>query len=114
MAIFIIDLLPRPKILIIGLFGCAACLSIEAGIVATFASDLGDPNVTPNEAALRAAIAMFFIYIIFFNGFLDGTQWVYVGELWPNHMRGKGMSAGMSMTFLMNIIFTSAAPSAFK
>ena len=114
MAIFIIDLLPRPRILMLGLFVCATCLSVEAALVATFASDLDDPDVTPNQAALKAAIAMFFIYVVSFNGLLDGTQWVYVGELWPSHMRGKGMSAGMSMTFLLNIIFTSAAPTAFK
>ena len=113
MAIFFIDLLPRPKILMLGLFGCTSCLSIEAALVATYASDLDNPDVTPNIAALKAAVAIFFIYVLFFNLCLDGTQWAYVGELWPSHMRARGMSMGSGMIFLTNIIFIQAAPTAF-
>lgn len=45
--------------------------------------------------------------------FLDGTQYVYYAEIFPNHLRSKGMSIGIGAISLMNIMWLQAAPTAF-
>ena len=91
----------------LGLAGCMLSLTVEAALVARFAEQ------ATNTAALKAAVAMIFIYCPFFEGCLDGTQWAYVTELWPSHMRPKGISMGLLSIMLTNICFVQAAPTAF-
>jgi hypothetical protein len=71
------------------------CLIVEAALVANFAS-ASDLASDPNRAALRAAVAMFFVYVIFYEIGLDGTQFSYLGELFPTHLRAKGMNLGVA------------------
>lgn len=42
-----------------------------------------------------------------------GTQFAYLGELFPNHIRAKGICLGVSMISLLNIIWLQSAPTAF-
>ena len=49
----------------IGLWGCMACLVVEAALVAEFVP-------STNENALRAAVSMFFVFQIFDTGMLNG------------------------------------------
>ncbi|OQU98122.1 hypothetical protein CLAIMM_03949 isoform 2 [Cladophialophora immunda] len=66
-----------------------------------------------NTAALKAAVAMIFIYAVTYESLLDGTQFVYIGELFPSHLRSKGVSLGVAGIALINIVFLQAAPTAF-
>ena len=45
---------------------------------------------------------------------LDGTQFSYLGEIFPTHLRAKGVCLGVSMISLMNIIWLQSAPTAFN
>jgi len=65
--LFIIDHVTRPHMLQLGIAGCMICLSIEAALVAEFVD-------TTNTPALKAAVAMIFLYNFFFQGLLNGTQ----------------------------------------
>lgn len=56
-AIPLIDRFPRNKITAIGMWGCCTCLCIEAALVAEFVP-------STNENALRAAVAILFVYQI--------------------------------------------------
>lgn len=85
LGLFIVDRMPRPKLIGGGIAGCMVCLIIEAALVANFVG-------STNTAALQAAVAMFFIYVVFYEMCLDGVQFAYVGELFPTHIRAKGMS----------------------
>jgi len=38
---------------------------------------------------------------------------VYIGELFPSHLRAKGFTLGIAGITLMNVIFLEAAPTAF-
>jgi len=78
-----VDRLPRPKLIALGLAGCIVCLIVEAALVAQFVP-------SDNTPALQAAVAMFFVYVIVYESCLDGTQFVYCGELFPTHLRAKG------------------------
>jgi hypothetical protein len=59
MAIFVIDLLPRPKLVALGMFCTISCLVVEAALVASFPVGPGE-----NQSALKAAAAMTFCYIV--------------------------------------------------
>jgi hypothetical protein len=82
---FIIDLFPRNVLVAFGTAMVTSCLAVEAALVANFPVGPGQ-----NDDALRAAVAMTFCYIAFAQLFLDGTQYVYFAELFPNHLRAKG------------------------
>jgi hypothetical protein len=45
---------------------------------------------------------------------VEGLQFTYIAEIWPAHLRAKGMSAGVAMISLMNIMWLQAAPTAFE
>lgn len=80
-------------------------LSVEAGIVANFID-------TTNEAALKAGVAFLFLIEVPYDFFLNGMQFIYLSEIWPMHLRAKGMSLGVSMISLMNIVWLQSAPTA--
>ena len=101
------DHFPRNKFLATGVLGCMIVLSVEAGIVANF---LGTTNTT----ALKAGVAFLFLIEVPYDFFLNGMQLIYISEVWPMHLRAKGMSLGVAMISLMNIVWLQSAPSALK
>lgn len=106
-AVFVVDHFPRNAYMAVGVLGSMATLILEAALVANFVP-------SHNQAALQAAVAMLFIFQIFYGGCCDGTQFAYLGELFPTHMRAKGVCLGVAMISFMNIIWLQAAPTAFQ
>ncbi|KAH7084273.1 MFS transporter [Paraphoma chrysanthemicola] len=106
MAIPLVDLFPRNKYIAVGILGCMATLIVEAALIAEFVP-------SNNGAALRAAVAMLYIFQIPYSICLDGTQFAYLGELFPTHLRAKGVSLGVATISFTNIIWLQAAPTAF-
>jgi hypothetical protein len=104
-ACFLNDHYPRNKFMASGVLGCMIVLSVEAGIVANF---LGSTNT----AALRAGVAFLFLIEVPYDFFLNGMQFIYLSEIWPMHLRAKGMTLGVAMISLMNIVWLQSAPSA--
>lgn len=43
-----------------------------------------------------------------------GVQFTYPGELFPMHLRAKGVCLGIATIALMNIIWLQAAPTALE
>ncbi|KAH6961814.1 general substrate transporter [Ilyonectria sp. MPI-CAGE-AT-0026] len=107
LALLVVDRIPRPQFIGYGLLGCQACLIIEAALVANFVG-------TSNTTALRAAVAILFIFVFIYEFALDSAQFVYLGELFPTHIRAKGVSLGCGTLALMNVIWLSVAPTAFN
>lgn len=60
-----VDRMPRNVMIAVGLWGCMSCLIVEAALVANFVP-------SNNENALRAAVAMFFVFQVFDTGMLNG------------------------------------------
>lgn len=106
-AIFLVDRFPRPRYMAFGLFGCMATLSVEAALVAQFVP-------STNEAALQAAVAMFFVFLAFYETCINGTQFCYVSEIFPSNIRAKGLCLGVSTVALVNLMWLQAAPTAFS
>jgi CBS domain containing-hemolysin-like protein len=91
----------------VGVALCVGTLIGEAAIVANFV-----PSFEQN--ALRAGVAMFMLFLAFYSFFLDGTQFAYIGEIFPTHLRAKGLSAGVATICFMNIIWLQATPVGLK
>ncbi|KAK6374026.1 hypothetical protein LTS17_007996 [Exophiala oligosperma] len=107
MAIPFIDRFPRNKYIGFGMLGCVATLIVEAALVANYVP-------STNDNALRAAVAMFFVFEVFYGICLDGCQFAYLGEIFPNHLRAKGVCLGVAMMSLTNLIWLQSTPTAFK
>lgn len=110
-ALVLVEHFPRPKLMAFGIQFCLVCLACEAALVATYASP--EALLRPNHPALRAAVAMLFVHITSFQICLDGTEFVYISEICPTHLRAKGIALGMAGLCVMNIIWLQAAPTAF-
>lgn len=129
-AAFIVESFPRPKYLacefassfpssrsknthschggfLVGAFGASTALIIECALVANIG-----PNTGP--AYLKAAVAMLFIFLVPYCLCIDGPQYTYVAEIFPMHIRAKGVALSCSMTSLLNIVWLQSAPTAFK
>lgn len=53
-------------------------------------------------------------YIFIFEMTLDGGQFVYLSEIFPTHLRAKGISLGMAALCVINIVWLQVAPTAFR
>jgi hypothetical protein len=62
---FVVDIFPRPKFMAVGVFGSQATLVVEAALIANFVP-------SNNKAALQAAVAMFYIFQVFYGVCNDG------------------------------------------
>ncbi|KAF2183591.1 general substrate transporter [Zopfia rhizophila CBS 207.26] len=105
--IFLVDHFPRPKYIFIGLALCSVCLITEAAIIKDFVS-------STNEAALRAGVAILFVFVVFYSILVDGTQFSYICEIFPNHLRVKGTSFAFFCGGVIDIIYLQCAPTAFN
>lgn len=54
------------------------------------------------------------IYIFVFEMTLDGGQFVYLSEIFPTHLRAKGIALGMASLCAINIVWLQVAPTAFE
>jgi hypothetical protein len=64
-------------------------LVVEAALDATMPA-------AGNDAGLRASVAMLFLFFVFFNGGVDCTVYPYLSEIFPTHLRVKGMSLAVA------------------
>ncbi|EXJ66855.1 uncharacterized protein A1O5_10050 [Cladophialophora psammophila CBS 110553] len=102
----LIDRVGRVRLMIIGLSGCVLCLAIESALVAEYAG-------TQNKAGLSAGVFMLFFYIFFYGGCIDANTYVYCAEIFPTHIRAKGMAFSIIVLYLCTIPYLQAAPYAF-
>jgi hypothetical protein len=65
MAVPLVDRFPRQRYMAFGVAGCMVSLACEAAIVATYVPSTNFP-------ALRAGVAMLFVFEVFYALFLDG------------------------------------------
>ncbi|KAK3316751.1 MFS transporter [Apodospora peruviana] len=108
LSMFIVDRVPRPKLMAGGMIACVIVLIVECILIAQ--NPIG-PNV--NTAALKAAVAMIFLYVVCYE-FMNNVQLGFLGEIFPFHLRSKGIALGVSGICLLNIIWLQAAPTALE
>jgi len=93
----LIDRFGRKLLLLIGAVGCAVCLSSVAAIFFT----------NRHQALLVWALVA---YIAFFAVSQGAVIWVYISEVFPTRVRGKGQSLGSGTHWVMNAILSYAFP----
>ncbi|KIY02891.1 uncharacterized protein Z520_01356 [Fonsecaea multimorphosa CBS 102226] len=104
---FIVDRFGRRPLMLTAIVGCGASLIFEAALTATY---LG----TNHTAGLNACVFFIWMYITFWCSCMDATQFVYVSEIWPNHLRSQGTAMGLAVFFLTSEITLVAAPVALN
>lgn len=100
---FTVDKVGRRTYLLIGAIGCTICLIFEAALEATY---LGSTN----QSGLSACVFFVWLYICFWCVCVDATQYAYVSEMWPNHLRSQGTAWGLAWFFLTSEVTLVAAP----
>jgi MFS transporter, SP family, arabinose:H+ symporter len=93
----VIDKIGRKTLLLIGAAGTAACLAGVAWIYST----------NSHQGML---VWILITYIAFFALSQGAVIWVYIGEVFPNHVRSKGQGVGNASHWSMNTIIALAFP----
>jgi SP family arabinose:H+ symporter-like MFS transporter len=93
----LIDKLGRKKLLLIGAVGTTVCLSAVAGIFFTHRHE---------NLLVWALVA----YIFFFAISQGAVIWVYISEIFPTRVRGKGQSLGSGTHWVMNALLSFVFP----
>ncbi|KAJ9614434.1 hypothetical protein H2200_002570 [Cladophialophora chaetospira] len=105
---FAADYFGRRPLLMTGLGLCMTWLSIHTAMVATYAGD------GTNAAGLSVAVAMFFLFNASYALAGDVSVFIIVGEIFPNHLRGRGATIAFISTTLTNLIYLQAAPTGLR
>jgi hypothetical protein len=100
-----VDKVGRRKLLIPSLLGMGAAMCVEA----TLARYIDFSDSYANRDALRAAIAMFFVFSFFFTG-LGLISWIYQSEIFPTAIRARGSSVATATNWSLNLIFAQCSP----
>ena len=87
----VIDKLGRKTLLLIGALGTASCLAAVAWLFHT--------NTHPG-----ALVWLLVAYIAFFAMSQGAVIWVYIGEVFPNHVRAKGQGVGNASHWFWNTV----------
>lgn len=88
------------------LTGAAAILMCQVILCALEAKYLG----TSNKAGQDASVFFIFLMILIWSTCMDATQFVYLSEIFPSHLRAQGQAVGMVSWMLSGIILLVAAP----
>ncbi|KAF2104643.1 MFS transporter [Rhizodiscina lignyota] len=104
---FFIDRFGRRTFMLIGSVGVISSVICLCALTASF---LG----TNNTAGLRAAVFFVFFYIFWWCFFIDATQYVYLAEIFPNHLRSQGVAFGLSGFYLASEVTLVGAPVALN
>ncbi|KIW88139.1 uncharacterized protein Z519_11250 [Cladophialophora bantiana CBS 173.52] len=102
----LLDRLGRRLMLLIGLAGCIVCVAINSAMVAEYSG-------TDNAAGLGVGIAALFVYLCFYASCYDAPLLVVLGEIFPNHVRAKGVALSIATVAASDILYLQVAPYAF-
>jgi hypothetical protein len=81
-------------------------MSLETGLQASFLT-------SDNKTGLSAAVAFLFLFLFTFNLFLEGPSLYYTSEIFPTHLRSKGMTINVTGFCVTAILWLEIAPTAF-
>jgi len=96
-AMAVIDRIGRKKLLLVGSVGTAACLAGVSGIFL----------MGHHESVLVWLLVGFIAFFAFSQG---AVIWVYLSEVFPTRVRGKGQSLGSFTHWLMNALISGTFP----
>ncbi|EME89125.1 uncharacterized protein MYCFIDRAFT_185536 [Pseudocercospora fijiensis CIRAD86] len=95
----------RKPILISGAIGMATCHMIVAVITAK-----NQDSWSTHSAAGWAAVAMVWLFVVFFGYSWGPCAWIVIAEIWPISQRPYGIALGASSNWLNNFIVGQVTP----
>lgn len=104
---FSVDRFGRRTYLLTGTIGCLVSLVFLCALSAEYL----DSQYMPG---LRAAVFFMFFFIFWWSFFMDATQYVYVAEIFPNHIRPQGVALGLTVFYLASEVTLVAPPIALN
>ncbi|KAL4747946.1 hypothetical protein BDW72DRAFT_215107 [Aspergillus terricola var. indicus] len=102
---WIVDRTGRKAILLFAFSGCFACVLLEGIMVALYA----DSN---NAAGKNAGVAFLYIFLAFYSTGIDVGTYVYLGEMFPNHIRVKGVGLSLAAMNVASTVYLSVTSTA--
>lgn len=66
-----------------------------------------------NAAGKNAGVAFLYIFLAFYASGIDVGTYVYLGEMFPNHIRVKGVGVALASLNVTSTIFLSTTATAF-
>ena len=104
----IMDRVGRRTLLLPSLVGMGAALCVNATLAHYF-----DPETSTNQHALRASVAMNFVFSVFFTS-LGVISWVYPAEIMSTSIRARGTSLSTVTNWSLNLLFAQCSPLALS
>lgn len=102
----IMDRVGRRWLVLVGLVGCIIFLCIESAMVAQYA------QAGTNKAGLRMGVACTYIFLACYSLF-DTAGFVVYAELFPNHLRAKGLCIVVATLALTDLVYLQVSATAF-
>lgn len=102
--IAIVDRVGRRKLLIPSMIGMGAALCVEATLAKYY-----PPKDATNVNALRASVAMNFVFALFFTS-LGVISWIYQSEIFPTPIRARGTALATCTNWATNLVFAQCTP----
>lgn len=93
--------------MIFGVAGCCVCLIVEAAMVANFAA------AGTNKVGLGFGVAAFYAFLAVYSVGVDVAGVVFYSELFPNHIRAKGICMSIATIALTDLVYLQATTTAF-
>ncbi|KAF0324851.1 MFS quinate transporter [Colletotrichum asianum] len=104
---FFVDKFGRRPALLIGAIGAMVAMFYLAGYSALSGSFKG---TTSADAGARTALAMIYIYAIFYGFSWNGIPWIFASEVLPNRVRTLGMMIAVCAQWLAQFIVVYSLP----
>jgi SP family sugar:H+ symporter-like MFS transporter len=107
--VLLVDRIGRKPILLIGSIGMAVSLGI---LVIAFMNATTQPDGSPTLEGIYGPLALVAanVYVVFFNFSWGPVMWVMLGEMFPNQIRGAGLSVSGLAQWGANFAITMSFP----
>ena len=97
-----LDKIGRRPLILCQPLACACNMAIIVGLYATYAD-------TNNIAGLRALCAMVYLFVFVYS-MDEPAEYVFIAEIFPTHVRTKGIALGTASIMLTSVWLTMSAP----
>ncbi|OCT53108.1 high-affinity hexose transporter [Cladophialophora carrionii] len=102
-----VDRVGRRQLLIPSMIGMGAALCVNATLAHYYID--GDQAPGSNGNALRASVAMYFVFSVFFTS-VGCISWIFSSEVFPTAARAKGTSLSTFTNWAVNLILAQCSP----
>ncbi|KAF1974075.1 putative sugar transporter [Bimuria novae-zelandiae CBS 107.79] len=106
--VFFVDRFGRRPARLVGAVGAMAAMFYLAGYSALSGSFEG--KTPARDSGAQAALAMIYIYAIFYGFSWNGIPWIFASELLPNRVRTLGMMCAVCMQWLAQFVVVYSLP----